>query len=145
MAHARQEMVRLDESRCREIDEAMRKAIKEYRLPNNCFQRKEAYVSCFPKLGFYLGRSLLESRCPTESFLEMVFSKIASLIDAYNWRKYEPDSCDPDEYIKAALADDLANLSRLWSLYIPNLEDFLGIIEALHVIKHGLDEPKGAP
>ena len=74
----------------------------------------------------------------------MVFSEAASL-DPPDWRKYEPNSCDPDEYIGGALADDLTNLSGPWSPYVPDPEDTSGIIEALQTIRHGLDEPDGAP
>ena len=102
VAQARQEIVNLGESRCREIDESVREAVREYRLSNDCYQRKEAYVSCFSKLGFYLGRSLLESKRPGESFPEMVFLETVSL-DPPDWRKYEPNSCDPDEYIRGSL------------------------------------------
>jgi len=148
VAQARQEIVNLGESRRREIDESVREAVREYRLSNNCYQRKEAYASCFSKLGFYLGRSLLESKRPGESFPEMVFSETASL-DPPDWRKYEPNSCDPDEYIRGALVDDLSNLTGPWSPYVPDpvddQEDTSGIIEALQTIRDGLDEPDGAP
>ena len=58
---------------------------------------------------------------------------------------YEPDSCDPDEYIRAALANDLTNLSGPWILYIPDPNDTSRIIEALQMIRHALDELDGAP
>ena len=84
VAQARQERVNPRESRRREIDESVREAVREYRLSNDCYQWKEAYASCFSKLGFYLGRSLLESKRPGESFPEMVFSETASL-DPPDW------------------------------------------------------------
>ena len=43
------------------------------------------------------------------------------------------------------MADNLTNLSGLWSLYVLDPEDTSRIIEALQTIRHGLDEPDGAP
>ena len=74
----------------------------------------------------------------------MVFSETASL-NPLDWRRYEPNSCDPDEYIRVALADDLTNLSGPWSPYVPDPEDTFRIIEALQTIRHGLDEPDNTP
>jgi len=122
----------------------VREVVRKYWLFNNCFQQKEAYASYFSKLGFYVGRSLLESRHPGESFPEMVFLETASL-DPLDWRRYEPNSCNPNEYIRGALMDDLTNLSGPWSPYVPDPEDTSGIIKALQTIRHGLDEPDGAP
>ena len=75
----------------------------------------------------------------------MVFLTDWRRYEPLDWLRYEPDSCDPDEYIRAALADDLTNLSRSWSPYVPDLEDTFGIIEALQTIRHGLDDPDSAP
>jgi len=74
----------------------------------------------------------------------MVFSETASL-DPPNWRRYELDSCDPDEYIRVGLVDNLTNLSGSRSPYVPDSEDTSRIIEALQTIRHGLDEPDSAP
>ena len=84
VAQAHQEVANFGERRRRKIDKSVRKAVREYRLSNNCFQRKEAYASCFSKLGFYLGHSLLESRRPGELFPKIVFSETASL-DPPDW------------------------------------------------------------
>ena len=43
------------------------------------------------------------------------------------------------------MANDLTNLSGPWSPYVPDPEYTFEIIEALQTIRHGLDEPDGAP
>ena len=64
------------------------------------------------------------------SVSEMVFSETASL-DPPDWRKYEPNSCDPDEYIRGALVDDLSNLTGPWSPYVPDPADDPDLLQHL--------------
>ena len=79
----------------------------------------------------------------------MMFLKTTS-IDPPDWRTYEPISLSLDKMGSATLEDDLGNISGPCSLYLPDLEESSGVIEALQQIRDKLDGlpgdmPKDAP
>ena len=111
------------ENRQREIDEATREAVKQYRLSREYFRRKDSYASCFSKFGFYLCHNFMESWHPGDFFSEVTFDNAMSARTPSDWRKYEPNDPCPVECIRQALKDDLSNLQGPWSPYILELEE----------------------
>ncbi|XP_052191629.1 uncharacterized protein LOC127800829 [Diospyros lotus] len=112
------------------------RAVREYRLSRDCFERKEEYAGGFVKLGFYLARSFLESKRPGESFDDLIFSsEVTENADSLDWRKYEPGAESPNTYLTSSLVDNLENLTGPWEPYEggPGAPEQIGALSGLDI------------
>lgn len=46
----------------RDVEEVVKKAVRDNRLSKDCFHRKDEYTLCYSKFGFYHNRIFLEVR-----------------------------------------------------------------------------------
>ncbi|XP_052208684.1 uncharacterized protein LOC127812304 isoform X1 [Diospyros lotus] len=134
------------------VEEAVKKAVCDYRLFADYFRRKDEYASCYSKFGFYHGRNFLEATRPHESFEDMVFNIAMTTVPPQDWRKYEPNDLGPDESVRRALEDDLSNLLGPWSPFVSDLEEgeahacsaavdaIPTLADTIHFIEQGLDK-----
>ena len=72
----------------RDMEEAVKKVIRDYRLFTDCFYQKDEYASCYLKFSFYHNRTFLEARWSHESFEDIVFANAISFVPPQDWRRY---------------------------------------------------------